>query len=92
MKLLTVICLWFACFALSCGGKCRVTSQCESGEHCNFTTGECVAGCASNAECEAGQRCDVETGRCSYPDRGPIAMDSGTSTVTSTTPDASLPD
>lgn len=86
-----------ACFALffaailcatGCGGNCKISSQCESGQHCDFTTGECVPGCTSDSDCTSG--CDLESGKCRTVDRPRV--DSGTSTTTSTTPDASLPD
>lgn len=77
-----------------CGTQCKVTSQCETGEHCDFTTGDCVKGCTSNSDCPVSGDCNLETGKCRIIDPGPqTPRDTGT-TTTSTTPgpDASLGD
>ncbi len=71
----------------SCGGGCRVSSQCDPGQRCDFDTQLCVQGCLSDDECNPG-RCDTRTGRCQptfvpIPDIG-LGGDVGTSTTSST--------
>src|SRR5687767_10093796 len=50
--------------ALSACGKCRVSSDCEPAQHCDFTTGECLDGCMTADDCAPTARCDTTTGKC----------------------------
>ena len=74
-----------------CEPRCRSSSACEPGEHCDFLAGICKIGCKSDDDCSATARCNVELGNCRatifLPNAPDAAMDAGTSTRTSTTPD-----
>lgn len=81
-------------FASGCGRECKVTSQCDRGQYCDFTTGDCIQGCTSNSDCPVSGVCMLDTGQCKINDPGPqMPRDIGT-TTTSTVPgaDASLGD
>ena len=45
-------------------GECRLSSDCEPAQHCDFPTGECLDGCMSNDDCAPTARCDTSTGKC----------------------------
>jgi hypothetical protein len=49
---------------LGCSPKCKISSECDEGEHCNFTTGECILGCEKQEDCPGNTMCDVEVGLC----------------------------
>ena len=78
-----------------CQPPCRVSSECETGEHCDFTTGVCKTGCTSDDDCSLTARCNLEFGNCvptTFIGRRPNAgmdagMDAGTSTRTSSAAD-----
>lgn len=62
----------------ACKKGCQLSSQCNFGQHCDFTRQTCVDGCKSNSDC-APAVCDTPIGRC---------IPNGTSVRTSTTPDS----
>lgn len=66
----------------SCALDCRSARDCDKGEHCDFASGECLAGCTSDDDCA--HRCDLETGRC-LPT---VIFGAPDATVTSTAADA----
>ncbi len=84
-----VICVGLTALA-SCYTPCKSSTECDKGEHCDFTTGQCLAGCSTDDHCTG--RCDLETGRCLAvtldppPDSGQH-LDASTSS-TSTSADA----
>jgi hypothetical protein len=83
--LLTALC---ASWIFACGPQCHTTSQCGTGEHCNFVTGDCIKGCVTQADCpDSKTSCDPMSGLCQIKDIG--RFDSGIpTTTTSTIPDA----
>ncbi len=87
LLLCAALLLGLSAWLLSCGGGCRVSSQCDPGQRCDFDTQTCVQGCTSNEDCNPGV-CDSATGRCkptfvTIPDIGG-RRDAGTSTTSST--------
>ena len=78
----------FACalvvaFAITsgCGTECKTRSDCELGQFCEFTRGECRDGCRSNADCGRVAVCEVSTGVCRSARFDAGMPDAGTSSV-----------
>lgn len=55
-----------ACFAvvIACKPPCQGSSDCEPGEHCELSTGDCVEGCKSDDDCPGSARCNKNIGNC----------------------------
>lgn len=70
-------------------GKCRISSDCDEGQHCDFPTGDCLNGCMGPSDCSPVASCDRSTGRCIPNIQVPDASTSSTADAgTSTTSDA----
>ncbi len=83
MKRLLVALLFLGAAACS---PCTTRSDCDEGEYCNFTTGDCEVACETNADCGARAYCNKLKGQCELKS-GPIFVRDG-GTTTSTAGDA----
>lgn len=70
-------------FALTACSPCLTRSDCERGQYCEFTSGECRTACTSAADCGGRTVCDQDKGQCVLPAET-IPRDAGTATSTAT--------
>lgn len=68
-----------------CGGNCQSRRDCDEGQFCQFSTGDCIDGCTGPQDCAPTAQCDRSTGTCRptlvEPADAGLIPDAGTSTV-----------
>lgn len=71
---------FFLSGAVACA-PCQTRSDCDDGEYCDFTSGDCKVACESNADCDGRAICDRAKGQCVIAGTSPL-RDGGTNTST----------
>lgn len=69
-------------FGAAACSPCVTRSDCDEGEYCNFTTGDCERGCESNADCGRNATCNAAKGQCELKGTTSVLRDGGTTTST----------